>query len=125
VATVPEQFTSVEDYLDSLSPEVRSVLQEVRAALHSAVPGAEDTISYNIPTLTADGRRVVHYAGWTKHVSLYPAPGPTPDDADLEGEIAPYVVGKGTLKFPLDQPVPHDLVARVAKALSAAGRPAS
>ena len=119
---MPEQFTSVEDYLDSLAPDVRSALEEVRATLHSAVPGAEDTISYNMPTLMADGHRVVHYAGWSKHLSLYPAPEPTPGDADLEREIAPYVAGKGTLKFPLDQPVPHDLVARVAKALSSASR---
>ena len=112
---MPEQFSSVEDYLDSLSPEVRSVLTEVRSTLHSALPEAEDTISYNIPTLVVDGRRVVHYAGWKKHISLYPTPG----DEALERELAPYVAGKGTLKFPVNQPVPHDLVARIARALSA------
>ena len=111
---MPEKFTTVEDYLDSLKPEVRRVLEDVRATIHAALPSGVDTISYNIPTLTIDGRRVVHYAGWARHVSLYPTPG----DADLEQEIAPYVVGKGTLKFPVDRPVPLDLVARIVQQLS-------
>lgn len=110
-----EKFATVEDYLDSLAPEVRGVLEEVRATIHAALPGAEDTISYHIPTVVLDGRRVVHYAGWKHHVSLYPAP----DDPALADEIAPYAGGKGTLKFPLDQPVPHELVTRIVQSLSA------
>jgi uncharacterized protein YdhG (YjbR/CyaY superfamily) len=111
-----EKFSTVEDYLDSLDPEVRRVLEEVRATLHEAVPEGHDAITYNMPTLMIGDRSIVHYAGWKKHVSLYPSP----DDADLARELGPYVAGRGTLKFPLDQPVPHDLVARVAQRLSAA-----
>lgn len=109
-----EKFTSVEDYLDSLDPEVRSVLEEVRATIHGAVPDGEDAISYNIPTLKIGERRIVHYAGWKQHISLYPAP----DDEDLQTELAPYAAGKGTLKFPLDQPLPHALIARIAQRLN-------
>ena len=113
-----QKFSSVEDYLDTLDTEVRRVLEEVRAAIHEAVPDGEDTITYNMPTVTIGGRKIVHYAGWKKHVSLYPMP----DDEDLAAELAPYAAGKGTLKFPVDQPVPLDLVARVAQRLSAASR---
>lgn len=109
-----ERFTNVEDYLESLDPDVRGVLEEVRAAIHAAVPEGVDAISYNIPTLMIGDRRIVHYAGWKKHVSLYPAP----DDLDLQAELAPYAAGKGTLKFPVDEPLPHDLIARVAQRLS-------
>lgn len=109
-----EKFTNVEDYLESLDPEVRSVLKDVRVTIHAAVPDGEDAISYNLPTLRIGERRIVHYAGWKKHISLYPAP----DDEDLQPELAPYSTGKGTLKFPLDQPLPHDLIARVARRLS-------
>lgn len=109
-----EKFTSVEDYLGSLDPEVRDVLEEVRATLHAAVPDGQDTISYNIPTLRIGERRIVHYAGWKRHISLYPAP----DDEDLQAELAPYAAGKGTLKFPVDKPLPHGLIARVAQRLS-------
>ena len=111
---MPEHFASVEDYLDSLAPESRTALESVRATLHDAVPDGVDTISYNMPTLTLGDRRIVHYAGWKKHVSLYPAP---EADADLRREMAPYVAGKGTLKFPLDQPLPHALIARIVQRL--------
>ena len=67
-------------------------------------------ISYNIPTLKRDGRSVVHFAGWKAHVSLYPMPD---GDADLERDLAPYSSGKGTLKFPLAEPIPLELVRRV------------
>ena len=110
-----EHFTSVEDYLDSLEPEVRSALEEVRATIHAALPDGEDAISYNIATVKLGDRRVVHYAGWKKHISLYPAP---EDDEDLGREMAPYVAGKGTLKFPLGQPMPHGLIARIVQRLS-------
>lgn len=110
-----EQFTTVEDYLDSLTPEVRTALAAVRATIHAAVPDGEDTISYNMPTLRRGDRRIVHYAGWTKHLSLYPAP---EADDDLGREMAPYVTGKGTLRFALSQPLPHDLIARIVRRLS-------
>ncbi len=110
-----EKFSSVEEYLDSFPPDVRSALEEMRAAILGAVDGAQESISYNIPTVRVDGRPVVHYAGWKQHLSLYPVPA---GDEDLARELGPYVAGKGTLKFPLDQPIPRDLVARIAKQLS-------
>ena len=116
---MPEHFTSVEDYLDSLQPEVRTALEDVRATIHAAVPGGEDVISYNMPTLKLGDRRIVHYAGWKKHLSLYPAP---EGDDDLRREMAPYLAGKGTLKFPLAQGMPHDLIARIVQRLSDAPR---
>ncbi|MCW2847356.1 MAG: hypothetical protein JWR90_1330 [Marmoricola sp.] len=116
MSAVAQQFDSVEDYLDSLGPEVRSIVEQVGAAIRVALPQGEHTITYNIPTVVVEGRRVVHYAGWKKHVSLYPAPA----DEDLQAELAPYVAGRGTLKFPVSQPVPYDLIATVARRLSAA-----
>ncbi len=113
-----QRFSSVEDYLDSLAPEVRDALEAVRATIHQAVPEGEDAITYNIPTLMIGERRIVHYAGWKKHLSLYPAP----DDEDLARELGPYVSGQGTLKFPLERPIPHELIARVARRLSDALR---
>lgn len=108
-----EKFTSVADYLQALEPEVRGVLEEVRSIIHGAVPDGVDAISYNMPTLNVGERRIVHYAGWKKHVSLYPAP----DDEDLQRELAPYATGRGTLQFPISKPLPHDLIARVARRL--------
>ncbi len=109
------KFTSVEDYLDSLAPEVRSAVEAVRTTILAALPGGTDAISYNMPTVNVQGRRIVHYAGWKAHVSLYPAP---EDDEELERDLAPYVAGRGTLKFPLGQPLPHELITRVVQRLN-------
>ena len=108
--TVAEKFATVEDYLRSLAPEVRVALDSVRTAIHEAAPGGDEVISYNIPTLKRDGRSIVHFAGWKAHVSLYPMP---QGDAVLERALAPYSSGRGTLKFPLDEPMPLELVRRV------------
>jgi uncharacterized protein YdhG (YjbR/CyaY superfamily) len=108
------RFESVDDYIASFPPQVQPKLEAVRAAIRSAAPGTAETISYDIPTFTLDGRYVVYFAGWKRHISVYPIP--DPDDA-LAREITPYVGGKGTLKFPLDRPLPLELIGKVADAL--------
>lgn len=107
---------SVDAYIDSFPGEVQEILREVRSRVLDAVPGGEERISYAVPTVTVDGHPVVHYAAWAKHLSLYPRPEPGADP-ELDRLLEPYVAGKGTLKFPLREPVPYDLVGRVAAAL--------
>lgn len=109
-----EKFANVDDYLDSLSPESRAALEQVRERVRATVPGADEVITYNIPTLQQDGRNLVHYAGWAAHVSLYPVP---VGDESLQRAVAPYVAGKGTVKLPLSEPMPLDLVQRIVEAL--------
>jgi uncharacterized protein YdhG (YjbR/CyaY superfamily) len=116
-----QKFASIDDYLDSLSPEVRAAVEEVRAIVNAEVPDGEETISYHMPTVRRGGQAVVHYAGWKKHVSIYPEPD-TEQHPDVGRELAPYSGGKGTLKFPLDQPLPRELVAQVVRLLSDAAR---
>jgi uncharacterized protein YdhG (YjbR/CyaY superfamily) len=108
------KFETVDEYVASFPPDVREKLESVRAAIRTAVPGTEERISYGIPTFTLDGRYVVYFSGWKEHVSVYPIP-----DADpaLERELKPHMAGKGTLKFPLDKPMPLELIARVAARL--------
>jgi uncharacterized protein YdhG (YjbR/CyaY superfamily) len=74
------------------------------------VPTARETISYQIPTVTLDGSLLLYFAGWKHHISLCPAP--IGDDA-FERDLAPYRSAKSTLKFPVRQPIPYDLIARV------------
>lgn len=106
-----ETFDSVDDYLASFPDETREVLDGIRRTLHDAVPGAGEKISYQIPTLTVDGKSVVHFAGWAKHASVYPLP--EGDDA-FAADLAPYRSGPGTAKFPLNRPIPYDLIGRIA-----------
>ena len=106
-----QQFASIDDYIGTFPAEVRTGLEQVRQTVRTAVPDADETISYDIPTVTLDGRRLLHFAGWKHHLSVYPAP--TGDD-DLVRRLEPYRSGKGTLKFPLSQPIPYDLIGLLA-----------
>jgi uncharacterized protein YdhG (YjbR/CyaY superfamily) len=107
------EFTTIDEYLAALPADVRPVIEQIRRTLHAAVPDAGEKIAYQMPTLTLDGQSLVHFSGWKQHVSLYPVP---PVDDELAAAIAPYVAGKGTLKFPLNQAIPYDLISRLAKA---------
>ncbi len=110
------QFDTVQEYLDSFPDDVAAVLRQVQDRIRAAAPGADEVISYGIPTLRLEGRALVHYAGWKKHVSIYPAP---EDTSSIEPEIARYVAGRGTLKFPLSEPMPLELIEKVAQLLVA------
>lgn len=107
-----QEFGSVEEYIGSFPADVQPILEQVRRAILDAVPGAGETISYQIPTITLGGRPLLYFAGWKRHVSVYPAPA---GDEALERRLRPYRSAKSTLKFPLSQPVPYDLIAQVAE----------
>jgi uncharacterized protein YdhG (YjbR/CyaY superfamily) len=107
------RFATVDDYIASFPPETRTILENVRRAMRKAAPGTEETISYDIPTFTLDGRYVIYFAGWKQHISIYPIP---EGDEALARDIAPYRHGKGTLRFPLKEPIPYELIERLAAA---------
>ena len=107
-------FATVDDYIVSFPLAVQDVLDQVRRTMHAAAPGADEMISYNIPTLTLHGHRIVHFAGWARHISVYPIPD---GDDDYENELAPYRSGASTAKFVLGKPIPFDLIARITKLL--------
>lgn len=110
---VAAKHASVEAYLAAQPPESRAVLERVRAALRRALPEAEEVISYQIPALRAPGGVVVFFAGWARHYSLYPASAGVV--SALGAELEPYEVNhKGTVRFPLDAPVPEALLERFA-----------
>jgi uncharacterized protein YdhG (YjbR/CyaY superfamily) len=109
-------FETVQAYLASFPDDVQPILEQVRTAIRAAVPGAEETISYDIPTFKLAGKPVVYFAGWKRHVSVYPIPDV---DEAMERELAPYRTAKGTLKFPLDLPIPYPLIGRTAALLAA------
>jgi uncharacterized protein YdhG (YjbR/CyaY superfamily) len=109
-------FQSVDEYIASFPAEVQVILEQVRTTIQSVVAGAGDKISYQIPTITLDGKALMYFSGWKKHISLYPIPAV---DGELATEIEPYLAGKGTLKFPLAQPIPYELIGRLAQAFVA------
>jgi uncharacterized protein YdhG (YjbR/CyaY superfamily) len=106
-------FKSVDDYIATFPEDVQAILQRVRSTIRKAVPGAEEMISYQIPAYKLHGDRVLYFAGWKEHYSLYPAPDPVVEA--FKDELAPYKVNKGTIRFPLSSPVPVKLIERIAK----------
>ena len=106
-------FDSVEDYIAAQPEATRRALARVRGAIRKAVPEAEESISYNMPTYKLGGRPLLYFAGWKRHYSLYPANARLV--AAFPDELAPHKVSKGTLRFELSEPVPVKLIARIAK----------
>lgn len=101
----------IDDYIARFPAEVRRILQKVRTTIRTAAPEAKETISYQMPAFKQHGI-LVYFAGWQKHIGLYP---PVSGDKALEKAVARYAGPKGNLQFPLDQPIPYDLIERIVK----------
>jgi uncharacterized protein YdhG (YjbR/CyaY superfamily) len=109
-------FKSMDDYIATHPPDVQAILQRVRSTIRTAVPNAEEAISYQIPTFKLHGSYVVYFAGWKQHYSLYPASRQLV--AAFKDDLAPYEVSKGTIRFPLSKAVPVKLIGGIAKFLA-------
>lgn len=106
---------SVAEYISSFPKEVRPILQAVRSTVQKAAPNTEEAISYGIPTFKLNGEYVVYFAGAKKHISVYPF---SKEMAEAISESAKYdQSGKGTIRFPLDEPMPHRLITKIVKYL--------
>ena len=111
-----KKFESVDEYIASFPPEVAERLELVRQAVLRRVPGAEETISYQIPTIKVDGKYLLYFAGWKHHIAIYPVP---EFHEALEHKVAGYRAAKGTLRFPFGEPTPYRLIESIAAALFA------
>jgi uncharacterized protein YdhG (YjbR/CyaY superfamily) len=104
---------SVSDYIAAKPEVIQGMLERVRGAVCKAVPGAEEKISYKIPTYKLHGRPVLYFAGWKRHYSLYPATAAVV--MALKDELAAHAVSKGTIRFPLSEPIPARRIGRIAR----------
>jgi uncharacterized protein YdhG (YjbR/CyaY superfamily) len=103
---------SIDEYIADFPPATQTVLEEIRSIIRRVAPDATETISYAIPTFDLNGRHFIHFAGYAKHVGLYPTP---VGMEEFAGDFASYKTGKGSVQFPLDQPLPVDLIERVVR----------
>ncbi|MDF2721265.1 MAG: hypothetical protein K0Q59_940 [Paenibacillus sp.] len=103
-------FATIDAYIALFPPEVQRILQELRQTVREVAPEMKEKISYQMPTYELKGKNVVHFAAFKKHIGFYPAPSGI---EAFEEEVKPYHKSKGTLQFPLDQPLPFDLIRRV------------
>ena len=103
---------TIDEYIAAFPNDVQDILEKIRMTIRKAAPEAEETISYQMPTFTLKGHYLVYFAAFKKHIGFYPAP---IGNAEFEQELSVYGAGKGTVKFPLDQPIPFDLISKIVK----------
>ena len=102
---------SIDAYIAGFRPEVRAILEEIRATVREVAPNASEAISYGIPAFKLDGA-LVYFAGFKQHIGFYP---PVRGNAKLEKAVARYANDKGNLRFPLDEPMPLALIRRIVR----------
>ena len=107
------QFETVEQYINNFPQNVQKILKQVRESIRKAVPDAEEVISYQMPAFKQNGW-IFYYSAYAKHYSLS-CPPPFTVFTEFEEDLKPYEVSKSAIKFPLDKPVPKNLIASMAK----------
>lgn len=101
----------INEYIASFSPEVQKLLEQVRSTIQKAAPEAEEAISYAMPTFKLKGN-LVHFAAFTNHIGFYALPS---GNVAFQKELANYKTGKGSIQFPLSEPLPLDLITKIVK----------
>jgi uncharacterized protein YdhG (YjbR/CyaY superfamily) len=104
-------FRSIDEYIATFPAETQKILEELRATIKAAAPEAEEKISYQMPTFALKGN-LVHFAAWKNHIGFYPAPRGIEAFKD---ELSIYEGAKGSVKFPIDKPLPLELIGRIVK----------
>lgn len=104
-------YKDIDEYIGAFPPEVGAILEKIRQTVRKAAPEAEEVISYNMPAFRQK-KVLVYFAAFKRHIGLYP---PVRGDARLEKAVARYAGPKGNLQFPLDEPVPYELIERIVK----------
>lgn len=100
---------TIDEYIAGFPDDVQQILQQIRQTIHAAAPDAQEAISYQMPTFKLRGN-LVHFAAYKKHIGFYPAP---VGIEAFKDELAPYASSKGTVQFPLNQPIPFDLISKI------------
>ncbi len=102
---------NIDEYIAGFPNDVREILRKIRMTIGKAAPDAEETIKYQMPTFTLEGN-LVHFAAFKKHIGFYPVP---TGIEKFKKELSVYEGGKGSVQFPLDKPVPFDLISKIVK----------
>lgn len=104
-------FTNIDEYISNFAPEIQAMLRKIRAVIKSVVPEAEEKISYQMPTFYLEGN-LVHFAAMKSHIGFYPTPSGI---KAFEDKLTGYKYSKGAIQFPVDQPIPYDLIEEIVR----------
>ena len=103
--------TTIEEFISNYPKKTQVILQKIRQTIQKVVPEAQEKIGYGIPTFTFHGN-LVHFSAYEKHIGFYPGSWPI---AALKDSLKAYETSKGTVRFPIDQPIPYDLIEKITK----------
>jgi uncharacterized protein YdhG (YjbR/CyaY superfamily) len=102
---------NIDEYIAGFPPDIQAILRKIRAIIREAAPGSEEAIKYQLPTFTLNGN-LVHFGAFKKHIGFYPTPSGT---EKFRNELSVYQGAKGSVRFPLDKPIPYDLITQIVK----------
>src|SRR5947199_3478599 len=105
-----KKFETIDEYIGSFPRNVQRVLEKLRAAVREATPEALESISYDMPTFKLNGERLVYFSAWKNHIGFYSIP---KGNEAFKKKLSPYAGEPGSLRFPLDKPIPDDLVKKI------------
>ena len=104
------EFLTIDDYIKTFPEDVQIILEKLRRIIQKAAPEAVEVISYGIPTFKLNGKYLVYFAAWKNHIGFYPMPSGA---KAFKKELSVYKQGKGSIQFPLDKPIPYDLISKI------------
>jgi uncharacterized protein YdhG (YjbR/CyaY superfamily) len=107
-----KRFETIDEYIATFPRNVRDILEELRRIIRESAPKSEETISYGIPTFDLDGKHLVHFAAYKNHIGFYPT---SSGIAQFKNELSRYALSRGTVRFPINEPIPFDLIRKIAK----------
>jgi uncharacterized protein YdhG (YjbR/CyaY superfamily) len=105
-----KQFKTIDEYIKTFPEDVQKLLEKIRQTIRKAAPEAVETISYQMPTFNLDGKYLIYFAAWKNHIGFYPIPA---GDKAFQKELSPYTGAKSSVRFPIDKPIPYDLVKKL------------
>lgn len=114
-----QNIKTIDEFIAKYPNDVQAILRKIRQTIKDVAPDAKEKISYGIPTFTLNGKNLVHFSAYAKHIGFYPGSMPI---AELSKELVGYKTSKGTIQFPLNKPIPYDLIKKITKACSQARR---
>lgn len=109
---IHEQNRTIDKYISSFPKNIQEILEKFRHVIKESAPEAQETISYRMPAFKLKGRNLVFFAAFKNHIGYFPTPSAI---EAFKGDLSPYETSKGTIRFPLDKPIPYELVKKIAK----------
>ena len=110
--TLKASFETIDEYIAAFPRNVRDILEELRRIIRESAPKSEETISYGIPTFDLNGKHLVHFAAYKNHIGFYPT---SSGISRFKKELSRYELSRGTVRFPVNEPIPFDLIRKIVK----------